>query len=43
MTDPSIVKLIKEKTDNIIGWHAFTQSLQENQKDQLVNNAVKVN
>ena len=32
-----------KKTNNIIGWHAFTQSLQENQKDQLVNNAVKVN
>lgn len=43
MTDPSITKLIKKKTNNIIGWHAFTQSLQENQKDKLVNNAVKVN
>jgi len=43
MTDPSIIKLIKKKTSNIIGWHAFTQSLQENSKDKLINNAVKVN
>lgn len=42
MTDPSITKLIKKKTNNIIGWHAYTQSLQDNQKDKLVNNAVKV-
>ena len=43
MTDPSITKLIKEKTNNLIGWHAYTQSLQENVKEGLVNNAVKVN
>ena len=42
MTDPSITKLIQRKTKNVIGWHAFTQSLQENIKDAVKNGAVKV-
>ena len=42
MTDPSITKLIQKKTKKVIGWHAFTQSLQENIKDSVKNGAVKV-
>jgi len=42
MTDPSITKLIKKKTKRIVGWHAFTQSLQENITDSVKAGAVKV-
>ena len=27
MTDPSVTRLIKEQTDKIVGWHAFSEAL----------------
>jgi hypothetical protein len=42
MTDPSIVRFLKKRTKNIIGWHAFTQTLQDDIKDQVVGQHIKV-
>ena len=30
MTDPSVTKTLLKKTDKVYGWHAYSQSLQEN-------------
>ena len=44
MTDPSVTKYLKEHTDNIWGWHAFTESLRddEDRKTPTQNNQVKI-
>lgn len=42
MTDPSVIDLLRKKTKNIVGWHAYTNALQENIKDQVKNDAVKI-
>ena len=44
MTDPSVTKYLKKHTDNIWGWHAFTESLRddEDRKHAVKNNQVKI-
>tara|TARA_R100001086_G_scaffold245196_2_gene175808 strand:- start:700 stop:3018 length:2319 start_codon:yes stop_codon:yes gene_type:complete len=42
MTDPSVVDLLREKTSNIVGWHAYTNALQENIKEKVQDGSVKV-
>ena len=44
MTDPSVTKYLHEHTDNIWGWHAFTESLRddEDRKTPTQNNQVKI-
>jgi len=44
MTDPSVTKYLKEHTDNIWGWHAFTESLRDeaDRKLGMKNNQVKI-
>tara|TARA_R100000963_G_C4605045_1_gene77410 strand:- start:2 stop:523 length:522 start_codon:yes stop_codon:yes gene_type:complete len=32
MTDPSVTKLIKNRTDKLIGWHAFSEALRDSQE-----------
>ena len=34
MTDPSVTNLIKSKTDNIIGWHAFSEALRDTKAEE---------
>ena len=34
MTDPSVTELLKTKTDNIYGWHAFSQAVAKQVKGQ---------
>jgi len=34
MTDPSVTKLLQSKTDNIYGWHAFSQAVAKQVKGQ---------
>ena len=34
MTDPSVTELLKSKTDNIYGWHAFSQAVAKQVKGQ---------
>tara|TARA_R100001086_G_scaffold190829_1_gene108209 strand:- start:82 stop:2376 length:2295 start_codon:yes stop_codon:yes gene_type:complete len=34
MTDPSVTNLIKSKTDNIIGWHAFSEALRDTKAEK---------
>lgn len=34
MTDPSVTELLKAKTDNIYGWHAFSQAVAKQVKGQ---------
>ena len=45
MTDPSVTKYLKHRTDNIWGWHAFTESLRDpaEQKQGIQNNQVTLN
>ena len=44
MTDPSVTKYLKEHTNNIWGWHAFTESLRDDKdrKHGIKNNQVKI-
>jgi hypothetical protein len=44
MTDPSVTKYLQEHTNNIWGWHAFTESLRddEDRKLGMKNNQVKI-
>tara|TARA_R100000315_G_C5232804_1_gene143846 strand:- start:189 stop:2498 length:2310 start_codon:yes stop_codon:yes gene_type:complete len=44
MTDPSVTKYLHEHTDNIWGWHAFTESLRddEDRKTPTQHNQVKI-
>ncbi len=44
MTDPSVLNYLIEKKANIWGWHAFTESLRddEDRKQQIQNNQVKI-
>ena len=44
MTDPSVTKYLKKHTDNIYGWHAFTESLRDDadRKEGITNNQVKI-
>ena len=42
MTDPSVVDLLRKKTSNIVGWHAYTNALQENIKEKIKDGSVKV-
>jgi hypothetical protein len=42
MTDPSVVDLLRKKTSNIVGWHAYTNALQENIQEKVRNGSVKV-
>lgn len=43
MTDPSVTKLLKEKTDNIYGWHAFSQAIKDSIKTKEDGDALKAN
>jgi len=45
MTDPSVTKYLKDSGANIWGWHAFTDSLREEDErgNQITNNVVKLN
>jgi hypothetical protein len=45
MTDPSVTKYLTHKTNNVWGWHAFTESLRDpaEQKAGIVNNQVTLN
>ena len=43
MTDPSVIRYLKKRTKNIIGWHAFTQTLQQDINEQVINKHIKVN
>ena len=43
MTDPSVTKLLKEKTDNIHGWHAFSQAIKDSIKTKADGDALKAN
>jgi len=45
MTDPSTTKHLKDSGANIWGWHAFTDSLREEEErgNQITNNVVKLN
>ena len=45
MTDPSTTKHLKDNGANIWGWHAFTDSLREEEErgNQITNNVVKLN
>ncbi len=45
MTDPSTTKHLKDSGANIWGWHAFTDSLREEDErgHQITNNVVKLN
>ena len=45
MTDPSVTKYLKHRTDHVWGWHAFTESLRDpaEQKAGIVNNQVTLN
>ena len=44
MTDPSVLEFIRKQTDNIYGWHAFTESLREEKERNagVKNNQVKI-
>ena len=44
MTDPSVTNYLKEKKADIWGWHAFTESLRddEDRKKAIHNNQVKI-
>ena len=44
MTDPSVTNYLMEKKANIWGWHAFTESLRddEDRKHAIKNNQVKI-
>ena len=42
MTDPSVVRFLKKRTKNIIGWHAFTQTLQNDINDQVIGKTIKI-
>jgi len=44
MTDPSVTEYLKKHTDNIYGWHAFTESLRDDadRKVGVTNNQVKI-
>ena len=42
MTDPSVTRFLKKRTSKIVGWHAFTQTLQEDIKQKVVDKHIKV-
>jgi len=44
MTDPSVLEFIRKQTDNIYGWHAFTESLREEKERNagVKNNQVSI-